>query len=186
MVKEYEIKVKVSDDVFNNVRSALIKLGGIFKGKVVEDDYYVDLRKCSGVDDVVFRIRIKDVYGIKKGELTIKGPKQVNRSVRIRDELSIELNNAEELVRMLGNMGFKIIHLRKEREEYSLNGLNLFLDKVMCLGKYIEVEILSMDEENDATAKLHEVMSVLGITGESISKSYLELMQEVGGRCEES
>lgn len=181
MSREYEVKVRVRD--LSQVRSNIVRLGGVFLGSYVEEDYYVDLRECVSAEhrDLVFRIRIRDSGGVREGELTVKGPKKQLQMFKVRDELNMRLERAEELVEFLENLSFKVLRVVKSREVYSLRGFKIFLDDVLSLGSYVEVEV-GADVNASTEGEVRKLLDELGVGYEVIVKSYAEMMLEAVGR----
>ncbi len=183
MGEEYEVKVRVRD--LSHVRSNMVKLGGVLLGSYVEEDYYVDLRECVSAEyrDLVFRVRVRDLGGVRDGELTVKGPKKWMRTFKVRDEFNVRLERAEELVDFLKNLSFKVLKVVKRREVYSLRGFKIFLDDVLGLGSYVEVE-LGAEADTSAEEDLRKLLEELGAGYEVVGKSYAEMLVEVMGRGE--
>ncbi|MEM0505319.1 MAG: class IV adenylate cyclase [Sulfolobales archaeon] len=184
MGKEYEVKVRVND--LSRVRANIVRLGGSLLAAYSEEDYYVDLRNCVSVayKDLVFRVRIREVNGVVEGELTLKGPKKTLQTFRVRDELNIKIEKPYELVNFLRNLTFKTLKVSKVREIYSLKGFKIFLDRVSCLGSFIEVELDEVEDLAVAEEKLNKLLKELEAGQEVVSKSYAEMLMEVMD-CEE-
>jgi len=176
IAKEYEVKVRVND--LSSVRKALINLGAVFKGRLVEEDYYIDLSNCTTLEnrDVVFRVRVRLSNEVKEGELTLKGPRQ-SRDIKVREELNVKLDKPEELINMMVRLGFKVINLTKEREVYALNNMNVYLDSVRGLGEFMEVEAFNVRSDDEFKALLDELISKLDLKqAEVLSSSYIEML----------
>jgi len=184
MIREYEVKLRVSD--LNNVREVLTRLGSEFVGNYMEKDYYIDFRKCLGVrgEDAVFRVRIRTTGNVEEGELTIKGPKEYHYGIKVRDEVNVKIEKPEEVVGILKKLGVKVLEVVKVREEYVLGRYRIFLDNVYRLGNFIEVEIPEVEDMSRAKEELDNLLKKLGITGELISKSYVEMIMELGSHDE--
>ena len=181
MIREYEVKLRVSD--LNNVREVLTRLGSKFVRNYLEKDYYIDFRKCLGVrgGDTVFRIRVRVIGDVEEGELTIKGPKEYYYGIKVRDEVNVRIEKPEEVVRILKKLGVKVLEVVKVREEYMLGRYRVLLDNVYGLGNFIEVEIPEVEDMSKAKEELDKLLKGLGVTGELISKSYAEMIMELGG-----
>lgn len=184
MREEYEVKIRVKD--LSTARSNIVRLGGKYLGTYVEEDYYVDLRNCVPAEyrDLVFRVRVRESGGVREGELTVKGPRKTLQMFRTRDELNIKIERPEDLVDFLKNLKFKMLRVVKTREVYLLGGLKIFLDSVLGLGDYVEVELVETEVGGAVEEELRKLLEGLGVEYEVISKSYAEMLAEVG-RCGE-
>jgi adenylate cyclase class 2 len=68
--------------------------------------------------------------------------------------------------------------VRKRRTKYSLGDVTFALDDVQGLGLFLEVEASGeADDWEEQKRKVISILSQLGL-GESIRKSYLELLEE--------
>lgn len=181
---EYEVKIRIKD--LNTARSNISRLGGKYLGTYVEEDYYVDLRNCVPAEykDLVFRVRIRESDGVREGELTVKGPRKTLQPFRIRDELNVKIERPEDLVGFLKNLKFKMLRVVKTREAYLLGSFKIFLDSVLGLGNYVEVELVGSEASGAVEGELRKLLEELGVEYEVISKSYAEMLAEVG-RCGE-
>lgn len=182
MRREYEVKIRLEGDL-NEVREALRSIGGVLIESVKERDYYIDLSRCAGGNDIVFRIRVREVGNARYGELTVKGPKLFIGSIKVRDEVNARLDKAYDVVSALRNLGFRIMCVSKTREVYSLPGFKVFLDNVIGLGNYVEIEIADVDDVDKALTNIANIANKLGIKGEVVFKSYLEMLLESGKEC---
>jgi pantoate--beta-alanine ligase len=116
--------------------------------------------------------------------LTFKGKRQPG-TVRVRRELEIPLppgeesaNQHMELLKLLGYRPVAVVS--KRRESYSLkrDGFDLIicLDDVAQVGRFVEVEILALQEKAaEATAVLNRTAAELGLS-EVEPRSYLGLL----------
>ncbi|MEM1600992.1 MAG: class IV adenylate cyclase [Sulfolobales archaeon] len=184
MREEYEVKIRVKD--LSTARSNIVRLGGKYLGTYVEEDYYVDLRNCVPAEhrDLVFRVRIRESGGVREGELTVKGPKKTLQTFRIRDEVNIKIERPEDLVDLLKNLKFKMLRVVKTREVYLLGMFKIFLDSVLGLGDYVEVELIGGEVSSAVDGELRKLLEGLGVEYEVMSKSYAEMLAEVS-RCGE-
>jgi adenylate cyclase class 2 len=65
----------------------------------------------------------------------------------------------------------------KKREEYSFRDTTIALDNVKELGEFIEIEVLTEDKKS-ALLTIESVKQEIGIKGENIADSYLEMILE--------
>ena len=64
----------------------------------------------------------------------------------------------------------------KWRENYRFSGAAICLDEVNELGTFVEIEIMTSDENSHAEAEIKRIAKEIGVTGEPILASYLELL----------
>lgn len=134
---EKELKFEVKN--FVNLRPILQKLGSrlIWKGK--EKNFYFDTQDKK-LEKSGTALRIRE-WQNHSNTLTLKIPaKQKNESVKVREELQIEINNIQTAARILNTLGFvKIFYYQKNREHWKLKNASIELDKIK--NKYfVEIE----------------------------------------------
>jgi adenylate cyclase class 2 len=66
--------------------------------------------------------------------------------------------------------------VNKWRENYKLGTIAISLDSVDELGTFAEIEIITEEDDSVASAKIEKIAKELGIQGEPILASYLELL----------
>jgi adenylate cyclase, class 2 len=119
------------------------------------------------------RIRIKE----EGARLTYKGPKLDTRT-KSRLELTVELDDPTAMQKILAELGFRPSgEVRKRRIKYTLGEVTFALDDVDGLGSFMEIEASAGDDWADEQERVLEILQSLG-QGESIRKSYLELLEE--------
>ncbi len=179
---EYEVKIKVDD--LESVKERLKDLGAKMLSHVLEEDYYVDLRKCPGFPkEAALRIRksINKSTGEVRGKITFKklsGQGDIKAKVRLEIESGVD--KPDELIKAFMEMGFLIRCVRKERMIYkAMNDVVVTLDNVEGLGKFVEIELMNPVSAEYFSEKLNEVLSSLNLTGKKlITKPYIEMLCE--------
>ncbi len=181
--KEYEIKIAVKD--LGDVERALREIGAVLEDDVYEEDHYIDLRPCKDLrsTDEVLRIRISRSSKTNSEfyELTYKGPRTA-RIPKVRDEISVEVSDGRALLEIIRRLGFLTYVLKKRRKIYRYGKYKIFLDDVVHLGKYIEVEVEGVSSVEEFNEEIKKLVSILRLSGPLISKSYLELILEKLGQ----
>ncbi|MEM2794772.1 MAG: class IV adenylate cyclase [Thermofilaceae archaeon] len=173
---EVEVKAKANLD---RARRALSTLGAnLVKIEVQEDIYFNhpcrDLLKL----DEALRLRLQE----EGAELTYKGPRQSGNE-KARIEVTVKVSDAVEMLSLLANLGFKeALKVRKLRETYMLNDIEVALDKVEGLGEFVEIEVGEHD-----LSKAFNILEKLG-AGEIVKETYAELLLkgerlDSGGGC---
>lgn len=167
-----EVEVKARCD--SEVADKILAMGAVLKGTEHHHDIYFnspsrDFRKT----DEALRIRTKE----EGARLTYKGPKLDSRT-KSRVELTVELDNPMAMEKILSELGFRPSgEVRKRRTKYTLGKVTFALDDVDGLGSFLEIEALAEDDWTDKQEMVLEILKRLG-QGESIRKSYLELLEE--------
>ena len=169
---EIEIKVRVSN--IEEIKKRILSIGGKHSETVVEEDlYYNAPHRDFARTDEALRVR-------KAGEktiLTYKGPKNTLMGSKIREESNVLLDDAEIFDSILKNLGFRpVANVRKLREYYTYQDYSIALDNVDHLGEYVEIELVTENNAENAAKKVDELAEKLGVIGERISISYLELL----------
>lgn len=176
---EYEVKVCVNDIDLNILRSKLNSLEFKFQGRWFEEDHYIDFRGCRNyVEDSAFRIRIYNFNGNVKYKLTFKGPR-MKVDVKAREEIEMDLKD-ETLLTIFRKLGFKDLIVKKIREKYSKDNVNVYIDDVDELGKFIEIEMINTKYINSYMEKLKELLNSLNLSSKPlIYKTYLEMILQL-------
>jgi len=169
---EFELKVKVPS--LDPVRKHLIENNAQFYSREHEHDiYYNAPHRNFGVTDESIRVR----YSKNHTVVTYKGAKIKTYGLKAREELNIVVDSGEVFERMLERLGFtRTAEVNKWRENYRLFDAGIMLDEVEDLGTFVEIEILADDEISNTAARIEEVAKKIGVSGEPILASYLELL----------
>jgi adenylate cyclase class 2 len=168
---EVEVKARADEQTLSRMKA----LGAVFLKEESHVDVYFnspmrDFRKT----DEALRIRIKE----GGARLTYKGPK-LDSETKSRQELTVEIDSPERMTEVLRSLGFvPSAEVRKRRTKYSLGDVTFALDDVQGLGLFLEVEARGeVDDWEEQKRMVISILSQLGL-GESIRKSYLELLEE--------
>jgi len=167
---EVEVKARCGPDVLDKI----LAMGAVLKGIEHHHDIYFnspnrDFRRT----DEALRIRIKE----GGARLTYKGPKLDSRT-KSRLELTVVVKDPTAMEKILAELGFRPSgEVRKRRTKYTLGEVTFALDDVDGLGSFLEIEAPAEDDWADKQEKVLAILQRLG-QGESIRKSYLELLEE--------
>jgi adenylate cyclase class 2 len=168
---EVEVKARADEQTLQRMKA----LGAVFLKEESHVDIYFNspLRDFRKTDEAL-RIRVKD----DGARLTYKGPK-LDSETKSRQELTVEIDSPERMMEVLRSLGFvPSAEVRKRRTKYSLDDVTFALDDVQGLGLFLEVEARGeADDWEEQKRKVISFLSQLGL-GESIRKSYLELLEE--------
>ncbi|AKV75197.1 adenylate cyclase [Metallosphaera sedula] len=170
---EREIKVKLNVDP-QSLMEKLLQDGYVYVGKETQEDIYLngDTRDFRKTDEAL-RIRLVN----DKIELTYKGPKMGSRS-KSREEITVSLDDKDSMIRILEKLGYREAQsVRKTRHVLKKGEFSVCIDIVEGLGNFVEIEGIDIDEEK-LLDFFKEFKSRFGISGEVITKSYLELKVE--------
>jgi len=169
-----EIELKVQVESLDLVRKNLLARKAEFTGKQHEHDvYYNAPHRDFGTTDEALRIRYTDGPAL----ITYKGKKIKGQGLKAREELNTTVESGKTFEKILTRLGFiRVTEVNKWRENYRLGGMSFALDCVDDLGTFVEIEIIAENENSKASAKITKMAKELGITGEPILASYLELL----------
>ncbi len=177
---EYEAKFKVQDH--GDIERTLRALGAVYEEEVFEEDHYIDLYPCVRLRerDEALRVRILEGSRSRRGEITYKGPK-IRRDLKARNEITVEVSSPRDLVEIFRRLGFRSHVIRKKRKIYRLGIYKIFLDDVEAVGRFVEIEVEGVSSPGEFLESIKRLKSLVGITGDHIVKSYLELWLEGRG-----
>jgi adenylate cyclase class 2 len=176
---EIEMKFPVKD--FGAVADRLKEWGAPAEPPRQEADHYFNApdRDFAQTDEA---LRLRCIGPINR--LTYKGPKE-SGVTKTRTEIEVPLAEgsaaAEDLRRLLVHLGYRpVAVVRKTRICYHLNregfALEVTLDDVEQVGRFVEVEILAAEETKTAAQEvLLRIAAELQLT-QSERRSYLELL----------
>ena len=169
---EFELKVRTSS--LDPVRQQLIGRNARFCGRIHEHDiYYNAPHRDFGITDEAIRVRYTNDHAL----VTYKGAKIKTSGLKAREELNIVVDSGTVFEQMLDRLGFtRTAEVNKWRENYRLFDAAITLDEVESLGTFVEIEILAEDESSDAAARIQEIAKEIGVDGEPILDSYLEML----------
>jgi len=169
---EVELKVKIPS--LDPVREHLRRKGAEFLAKVHEHDiFYNAPHRDFAITDEAVRVRFTDDRAV----VTYKGPKIKKYGLKAREELNFAVESGEAFGTMLLRLGFsKTAEVNKWRENYKLGKVSISLDTVDDLGTFAEIEVITEDDLNNPTDQIEKIAKEIGVTGEPILESYLEML----------
>lgn len=75
-----------------------------------------------------------------RARLTLKGPMHIEGNLKVREELEVEVENADEARALFENLGYAVVRrYQKVREEWQLGGVTIALDHTP-IGDFAEFE----------------------------------------------
>lgn len=169
---EIEMKVRVSS--LDPVRRQLIGLHARPIGRVHEHDvYYNAPHRDFGVTDEAVRVRYTDDHAV----ITYKGAKIEASGLKAREELNTAVESGKVFEAILDRLGFtRTAEVNKWRENYQIGDTSISLDSVEELGTFVEIEVMADGADNMAHEKITALSKEIGVHGEPILDSYLEML----------
>jgi len=169
-----EIELKVEVPSLDPVRERLLQKSAEFTGKDHEHDiYYNAPHRDFAVTDEALRVRYYGDHTL----LTYKGKKLREYGLKAREELNTVIESGEIFENILTRLGFtRTAEVNKWRENYRLGDAAFALDTVEGLGTFVEIEIMTDKNGTGAAARIAALAKEMGISGEPILASYLELV----------
>jgi len=169
-----EVELKVRIPSLDPIREQLVRNHARPKGKVHEHDiYYNAPHRDFGQTDEAVRVRYTDDHAV----VTYKGPKIKKFGLKAREELNFAVESGATFETMLDRLGFtKTLEVNKWRETFSLGNASVSLDTVDGLGTFAEIEVIAEDESANPTAAIEKIAKEIGVVGEPILESYLEML----------
>ena len=169
-----EVELKVQVPSLDPIRAQLLSLGAEARGRVHEHDiYYNAPHRDFGSTDEALRVR----YTGDNAVLTYKGAKVPAFGLKAREELNTALEHGEVFETVLQRLGFaRAAEVDKWRENFRYNGAAISLDEVDELGTFVEIELIAEEDDTGAASRIGTIAKEMGVTGEPILASYLELL----------
>jgi adenylate cyclase class 2 len=169
---EVELKVKIPS--LDPVREQLVRGNARSGGKVHEHDiYYNAPHRDFGQTDEAVRVRYTDDHAV----VTYKGPKIKKFGLKAREELNFAVESGPAFETMLDRLGFtRTLEVNKWRETFKLGNASVSLDTVDGLGTFAEIEVIVENESENPTDRIGEIAQEIGVEGEPILESYLEML----------
>jgi adenylate cyclase class 2 len=109
--------------------------------------------------------------------VTYKGPKIKKFGLKAREELNFAVECGQTFETMLDRLGFtKPREVNKWRETWKLGTASISLDTVEGLVTFAEIEVMTENETDNPTDRIEKIAKEIGVEGEPILASYLELL----------
>jgi len=170
---EVEAKIRVAD--LPKIRARLVQIGAASPISTDQRDvYYNHPARDFGTTDEALRIR----YEGDRCTVTYKGPKLISTGSKTREEFNVAVESGDIMEEVLQRLGFRLFaEVRKHREEFTLGTAHVALDVVEGLGPFVEIEVMVHEQGSDAEKQIERIKGELGIEGDHIPQSYLELLR---------
>jgi adenylate cyclase class 2 len=180
---EVEMKFPVAD--FTRLAGQLRQWGAQADEPIQEADHYCNApdRDFAQTDEA---LRLRRIGA--QNRVTYKGPR-LDRQTKTRTEIEVGLADgdraADDFLRLLGHLGYRpslVVCKRRQIHRLERGGFHLevCLDEVDGLGRYVELEVLAEPEQLDAARSLLlRTAADLGLA-ESERRSYLEMLLASG------
>ena len=178
MPNEIEAKFKV--DSHDPIKRKLRTLGASYCCAVIQEDSYFDTStRALLAEQVGLRVREIQVLRAAKGarpddrpQLTYKGPLQIRRRAKIRQEIQTHFETPGAVEQVLEALGHELVmSYQKHRTTYRLDHCLVELDELPILGTFVEIE-------GPSERKVFAVAAKLGLPAECIKASYSHMMVE--------
>ncbi|HTY91380.1 MAG TPA: class IV adenylate cyclase [Methanocella sp.] len=169
---EIEIKARADHEA---LKKRLKQEGAAIERIVDQADIYFNAPDRNfGKTDEALRLRNESgqIY------LTYKG-KKLDPLSKTRKEVEVEVADHKKMEELILCLGYReTLRVHKMRVIYHLDGALVCLDKVDGLGEFVELETLATDEGDMPKRRdfLIETLRRLGVTGDLIRESYLEML----------
>lgn len=179
MALEIEIKVKV--DSLDYIRERLLKNNcNLIADQDEYDIYFNAPHKDFAVTDEALRLRCvknQKCGKVMPANITYKGKKIGKEGFKAREEIIVDVSNPEEFTKILERLNFvKTAEVVKHREIYQCKDAIVTLDNLIGVGTYSEIEASAELSEEEAIETIEKIAEMAGISGERLTKSYLEIL----------
>lgn len=180
---EIELKVPLDKDVSDtSIVEHISEKVGISSITITQiDTYFQSSTRDFWLTDEALRLRESQYENITRTEMTYKGPKK-GRSMKIRDEITIEVSDCKKAKNILKKIGFQpFATIRKQRRNWNHQNITISLDNVENLGSYLEIEICTPENFKEIENSKEKIIQfakeiIPNYDGRDERRSYLELM----------
>ncbi len=167
---EIEARVKIND--FEALEQKLVSIGAEFFMKKKQTDYVYKTKgkelESLGPGSFILRVRESN-----KNVLTYKS---LTKNPGVFEEYETEISNPKAMKKIITSSGFGLVYtMVKTRIPGKLEDFTLCLDDVEGLGKYMEIE-LDSDEEDIAMERINGLFEKIGFKPEEITRKGYSLM----------
>ena len=174
LLEMFEVEIKARAPV-EALEAELKRRGAVFEKAVRQADaYYNAPDRDFAVTDEAVRLRAQE----GRAYLTYKG-KKLDAQSKTRKEVEVEVSDFARAEDILQSLGFRrTLDVAKERRIYHYQGAEVCLDRVAGLGEFVELEaqVRSQAEVGPKRDELIALLRGLGVGGELIRASYLEML----------
>lgn len=180
-----EVEMKFRHDDWSGLLARMTEWAAVADPPRKDTDSYFNApdRDFAKTDEAVRVRRIGSTIA-----LTYKGPK-LDSATKTRTEIELKLSDgasqAVDAVRFLSALGYRpVAVVSKSRQVYRFHrhgfAMELCLDDVGSVGRFVEVEVMAEPEQFEAAkTALQAVATELGLTDQE-RRSYLRLLLEQG------
>ncbi len=167
MTKAYEVEVKyqLDSDSKKLLDEYLVKSGYQKLKQATETDTYYSRPDVDFIETKeCLRIRKTDTFS----ELTYKPPttdEMMKQCAIWKHEINIPLNNSEDAEHLLQYLECKeLATVIKKRAVYQNNNVNISVDQVDNLGSFVEIEIMTTEDEvEQAKQTIQDIAQQIGL-----------------------
>lgn len=170
-MNEVELKYKINN--FDEIIKLLEQRGCVFSEEIIQSDTVYMNNDCSDLMDIktdTVTVRIRTLNN-RKTTLTLK---QRGEEKFYCKEIEFEVENSAKVHEFLEHLNLKkVIEFTKTRITTKYNNFNICLDRINELGDFIEIEIVS-DNNNIALIKkeILEFANEINLNEENIETRY--------------
>lgn len=173
-MNEIELKFKIDD--YNKIYQKLLQMGCIFE-KTIEQKDAVFFHKDNENYDINFQtivIRTRIIDNVIK-QITLKSRMS---EIYACKEIEFSVENSEKIDEFIYVLGFvKTIEFTKKRTQTTFGEFNICFDEIDKLGKYIEIEIITKDNDIQLYKnKILDFANFIGINTNDIESRYYPQM----------
>ena len=179
----FEIEIKVRVEALEPIEAKLIENNAeLIADQDEHDVYYNAPHKDFAETDEALRLRY--VNNQKCGKImlpciTYKGPKVGREGFKAREEIIVDLSSGEDFAVLLEKIGYRrTAAVDKHRKIYRVPNAIVTLDEIPGVGVFSEIEAAAELSEHEAVSVIDKIAEMAGITGERLTKSYLEIVLE--------
>lgn len=181
---EIEKKYYIKDGNIESLKGVLMSAGAEYIGDSKQTDIYFNV---PGRDSLTSKECLRIRESETKKEITYKPPTKnvdMNNGFFAKEEVNLAIQDVETAKVLLLDIGCTVMaEVKKERKRFRLDKFKIFIDNILNVGLFLEIEIMDFSDNIESGIKeIDTLMNTFGVINYAVeNKPYRDLVMEKGG-----